>query len=92
MIQENGWVENDFQKEIGGKKVYVVVAKAPDTNNRFATENITILPNQRKDLQRFGESSERESERKSQEGIGESIALRMIEPPQQRQNQQARKS
>ncbi len=33
MIRENGWVENDFEKEIGGKKVYVVVAKAPDSNN-----------------------------------------------------------
>ncbi len=28
MIRENGWVVNDFQKEIGGKKVYVVVAQA----------------------------------------------------------------
>ena len=28
MINENGWVVNDFQKEIGGKKVYVVVAQS----------------------------------------------------------------
>ncbi len=35
MIQENGWVENDYQKEIGGKKVYVVVAKSEDKNNRI---------------------------------------------------------
>ena len=28
MIKENGWVVNDFQKEIGGKKVYVVVAQS----------------------------------------------------------------
>ena len=28
MIRENGWVVNDFQKEVGGKKVYVVVAQA----------------------------------------------------------------
>lgn len=33
MIRENGWVENDYQKELGGKKVYVVIAKAPDRNN-----------------------------------------------------------
>jgi hypothetical protein len=33
MIRDNGWVENDYHKEIGGKKVYVVVAKAPDKNN-----------------------------------------------------------
>jgi hypothetical protein len=35
MIRESGWVENDFQKEVDGKKVYVVVAKAPDKNNRI---------------------------------------------------------
>lgn len=29
MIKEQGWVVNDFQKEIGGKKVYVVVAQTP---------------------------------------------------------------
>lgn len=34
MIRENGWVENDFHKEVDGKKVYVVVAKAPDKKNR----------------------------------------------------------
>lgn len=30
MIRENGWVVNDYQKEIGGKKVYVVVAQSQD--------------------------------------------------------------
>ncbi len=29
MIKEEGWVVNDYQKEVGGKKVYVVVAKSP---------------------------------------------------------------
>ncbi|MGI8787908.1 MAG: hypothetical protein ACR2HG_09130 [Pyrinomonadaceae bacterium] len=28
MIKENGWVVNDYQKQIGGKEVYVVVAKS----------------------------------------------------------------
>lgn len=28
MIRENGWVVNDYQKEIGGKSVYVVVAQS----------------------------------------------------------------
>ncbi len=28
MIRENGWVVNDYQKEIAGKKVYVVVAQS----------------------------------------------------------------
>lgn len=29
MIKEEGWVVNDYQKEIDGKKVYVVVAQSP---------------------------------------------------------------
>lgn len=28
MIRENGWVVNDYQKQIGGKSVYVVVAQS----------------------------------------------------------------
>ena len=27
MVRENGWVVNDYQKEVGNKKVYVVVAQ-----------------------------------------------------------------
>jgi hypothetical protein len=29
MIRDNGWVVNDYQKEVDGKKVYVVVAQSP---------------------------------------------------------------
>ena len=29
MIREDGWVVNDYQKQIGGRKVYVVVAQSP---------------------------------------------------------------
>jgi hypothetical protein len=35
MIKENGWVVNDFQKEIGGKKVYVVVAQSEGVGGRI---------------------------------------------------------
>ena len=34
MIRDNGWVENDYHKDVAGNKVYVVVAKAPDKKNR----------------------------------------------------------
>lgn len=34
MVREEGWVVNDYQKEIGGKKVYVVVAQSPGAGNR----------------------------------------------------------
>lgn len=32
MIEEKGWVVNDLEKYVDGKKVYVVVAKSPDAN------------------------------------------------------------
>lgn len=35
MIRENGWVVNDFQKEIGGKQVYVVVAQSQASGGRI---------------------------------------------------------
>lgn len=34
MIRENGWVVNDYQKEIGGKTVYVVVAQSQGAGGR----------------------------------------------------------
>jgi hypothetical protein len=34
MIRENGWVVNDYQKQVGGKKVYVVVAQSPGTGGQ----------------------------------------------------------
>jgi len=34
MVRENGWVVNDYQKEIGGKPVYVVVAQSQGTGGR----------------------------------------------------------
>lgn len=34
MIRENGWVVNDYQKEVNGKKVYVVVAQSQAGNGR----------------------------------------------------------
>ena len=35
MIKENGWVVNDYQKEIGGKKVYVVIAQSEGAGGRL---------------------------------------------------------
>lgn len=34
MIRENGWVVNDYQKEIGGRSVYVVVAQSQANGGR----------------------------------------------------------
>lgn len=35
MIRENGWVVNDYQKQIGNKNVYVVVAQSQGTGGRL---------------------------------------------------------
>ncbi len=32
MMREQGWIVNDYQKEIGGRKVFVVVAQTPSPN------------------------------------------------------------
>ncbi len=34
MLRENGWVVNDYQKELDGKKVYVVVAQSQGAGGR----------------------------------------------------------
>lgn len=34
MVRENGWVVNDYQKEIGGRPVYVVVAQSQGAGGR----------------------------------------------------------
>lgn len=35
MVRENGWVVNDYQKEIGGRPVYVVVAQSQGAGGRI---------------------------------------------------------
>lgn len=37
MIRENGWVVNDYQKQIGGKTVFVVVAQSLDMQGRVSS-------------------------------------------------------
>lgn len=34
MIKEEGWVVNDYQKEIGGRRVFVVVAQSPGAGGK----------------------------------------------------------
>ena len=34
MIREEGWVVNDYQKEIGGKRVFVVAAQSPGAGGK----------------------------------------------------------
>ena len=69
MIRDNGWVENDYHKEIAGKKVYVVEAKAPDKNNRvqsrryyFTESNGRIYRVATRSSQNGGETADKRSE------------------------------
>lgn len=34
MMREQGWIVNDYQKEVGGRKVFVVVAQSPSPDGR----------------------------------------------------------
>ena len=38
MIQENGWIENDYEKKIGGKSVFIVVAKSANMKDRIQSQ------------------------------------------------------
>jgi hypothetical protein len=40
MITTGGWVVNDMEREIGGRKVFVVVAQTPATNGGIDSERI----------------------------------------------------
>jgi len=40
MIREEGWVVNDYVKEVGGKKVFVVVAQTPSSNGQPAQTKV----------------------------------------------------
>jgi hypothetical protein len=40
MIREEGWVVNDYVKEIGGKRVFVVVAQTPAINGQPAQTKV----------------------------------------------------
>lgn len=35
MVREEGWVVNDYQKDVNGKKVYIVVAQSPGAGGRI---------------------------------------------------------
>ena len=39
MMKEEGWVVNDYQKDLGGKKVYVVVAQSRGANGQIQSRN-----------------------------------------------------
>lgn len=67
MIRENGWVVNDFQKEIGGNKVYVVVAQSPGANNQVENRMFYFTEVEGKIYSVATKSPENDSERLKEE-------------------------
>ena len=43
MIQENGWIVNDYEKEIGGRQVYVVEAQSQAKNGKVQSRVVRNL-------------------------------------------------
>ncbi|MEZ5306061.1 MAG: hypothetical protein R2684_02830 [Pyrinomonadaceae bacterium] len=85
MIRENGWVENDYQKQVGGKTVYVVVAKTQGRGNQVETRTFYFTESNGRIYRVASKSngSGKSSEQRSEAMIK---ALDRAERPQQAQN------
>lgn len=63
MIRENGWVLNDYQKEIAGQQVYVVVGQSQARNGRLQQRMFYFTEVEGKIYSVATSSSEQEQER-----------------------------
>ncbi|MDH3493222.1 MAG: hypothetical protein OEM82_06695 [Acidobacteriota bacterium] len=87
MIRDAGWVENDYHKEIAGKKVYVVVAKAPDKNNVVQSRTYYFTESNGRIYRvaaRASANANESAQKRSEEAIR---SLERAARPQQAQNQ-----
>lgn len=46
MIRENGWVVNDYQKEVGGRRVFVVVAQSQNAAGQVQSRLFYFTPSE----------------------------------------------
>lgn len=67
MMKEDGWVVNDYQKDLGGKKVYVVVAQSKGANNQVQSRLFYFTEVEGKIYSVATNSSSDSSERLAQE-------------------------
>lgn len=88
MIQENGWVENDYTKDVNGKQVYVVIAKSADRNNRVQSRTFYFTESNGQIYRVSAKAPENSSEQvvKKSEKVIQSLQ-KPDERPQQAQNQ-----
>jgi len=86
MITENGWVENDYHKEVDGKKVYVVIAKAPDEKNRIRSRTFYFAESKGKIYRVAASGPKDEPEQAARESEKMVKSLQQDKRPQQASN------
>ena len=67
MMKEQGWVVNDYQKEVGGKKVYVVVAQSPGASGQIQSRTFYFAEVEGRIYSLATNASDESSERIAQE-------------------------
>lgn len=85
MMKEQGWVVNDYQKEVGGKKVYVVVAQSPGSNGQIQSRTFYFAEVEGRIYSLATNASDTSSERIAQESekVLNSLQQRTNRPVQQ---------
>lgn len=85
MMKEQGWVVNDYQKEVGGKKVYVVVAQSPGANGQIQSRTFYFAEVEGRIFSLATNASDESSERIAQESekVLNSLQQRTNRPVQQ---------
>lgn len=85
MMREQGWVVNDFQKEVGGKKVYVVVAQSPGAGGRVQSRIFYFTESEGRIYSLATNAPDDSSERIAQESekVINSLQRRSTRPVQQ---------
>ncbi|MDQ3801745.1 MAG: hypothetical protein M3384_20160 [Acidobacteriota bacterium] len=85
MMKEQGWVVNDYQKEVGGKRVYVVVAQSPGANGQIQSRTFYFAEVEGRIYSLATNASDNDSERIAQESekVLNSLQQRASRPVQQ---------
>lgn len=85
MMKEQGWVVNDYQKEVGGKRVYVVVAQSPGANGQVQSRTFYFAEAEGRIYSLATNASDTDSERIAQESekVLNSLQQRAARPVQQ---------
>lgn len=83
MMKEQGWVVNDYQKEVGGRKVYVVVAQSPGANGQIQARTFYFTESEGRIYSLATNASDDASERIAQESEKVINSLQRVSRPVQ---------